>query len=86
MHEILDVSRGPGGPFHLARCVGKGAVGRLGYGHPRMFGLFHQPNQGTGILRQEQAVGVERDHIGRIGDYATPGEHRGFFQMDPVPQ
>ena len=73
VHEILNIGGGSGGSLQYTRGVGEGAIGRLSDGHPRVVGLFHQSDQRAGVVGFQQAVGIERNDVGRIGDQAAAG-------------
>ena len=67
MHDVLQIGRGAGDPLDPR---GRAAVGRVGRLHDPDVGVarvLHVGHEPQAVLRQQHAVGVEREHVVGIG-------------------
>ncbi len=58
----------PGDPLQPGGRAGERAVGRLGDGHVLVLALLQQVHQAQAVLRQQDAVGVQRHDVVGVGD------------------
>ena len=66
--DVLQIGRGTGDPLDPGRCPGICAVRRLGDADVGVLVLLEQVDETQAVLRQDHAVGIEREHVVGIRD------------------